>query len=155
MRLPSVGNDISYSVKWAPGVSPLSWLLHLLYIFITSLFSSCPAPTHTHTLTQKKNTHLDTNRLSHTLRTVHTHTNMISNYRRKSIVFSLERSKTPEKLFLRNVPNMRTKKLFDKYPCFQPNSAALNVIINYIIKLSLKRLCPMILLILCFSLIYV
>lgn len=25
---------------------PLSWLLHLLYIFITGLFSSCPVPTH-------------------------------------------------------------------------------------------------------------
>lgn len=36
---------------------PLSWLLHLLYIFITSLFSSCPAPTHTHTHTHKERKH--------------------------------------------------------------------------------------------------
>lgn len=57
---------------------PLSWLLHLLYIFITSLFSSCPAPTHTQR--EKTHTHLHTNaphKYVHTQRTVHTyrHTN--------------------------------------------------------------------------------
>lgn len=33
---------------------PLSWLLHLLYIFITGLFSSCRVPTHTY---KEKNPH--------------------------------------------------------------------------------------------------
>lgn len=37
---------------------PLSWLLHLLYIFIIGLFSSCRVPTHRNK--EKIHTHLNT-----------------------------------------------------------------------------------------------